>query len=142
VVPDPSLSFNHSYSSATPRVLHTFKEAPAARVPHPSGGSVLSTRPFNGGVSPSSSVVLSNKSAAPGTAYLGNSVLSFHSSSDGSSDATTPVVQYSCADMTDKVFGVSAADDELNTTTSGSYSVDPQDLCDEIDELFFKDMGV
>ena len=28
------------------------------------------------------------------------------------------------------------------STTSGSYVVDPQDLCDEINELFFKDMVV
>ena len=31
---------------------------------------------------------------------------------------------------------------DSGSTTSGSYVVDPQDLCDEINELFFKDMVV
>jgi hypothetical protein len=33
-------------------------------------------------------------------------------------------------------------DDDATTTTSGSYIVDPADLCNEIDDLFFKDMVV
>lgn len=32
-------------------------------------------------------------------------------------------------------------DDDAATTTSGSYVVDPKELCEEIDELFFKDNG-
>ena len=59
-------------------------------------------------------------------------------------------VQYSCADMTEGILtkspfslhSDSILDDDATTTTSGSYVVDPQDLCDEIDELFFKDMGL
>lgn len=86
--------------------------------------------------------------APPGSNYHGSSVLSCNSS--GEESETGPVIQYSCADMTDDALGKSTyayhspctVDDELNTTTSGSYSVDPQDLCDEIDELFFKDMGL
>lgn len=31
-------------------------------------------------------------------------------------------------------------DDDVTTTTSGSYVIDADDLCDEIDELFFRDV--
>ena len=63
---------------------------------------------------------------------------------------TGPAIQYSCADISEGVhtkspFSLhtnSMLDDDAATTTSGSYVVDPQDLCDEIDELFFKDMGL
>ncbi len=61
-------------------------------------------------------------------------------------------IQYSCADMTEGTYARTPrrlqmpdtildniADD---STTSGSYVVDPTDLCNEIDELFFKDMVV
>ena len=61
-------------------------------------------------------------------------------------------IQYSCADMSDllatqmdscsKLDTTDKDDVSMCTTTSGSYVVDPQDLCDEIDELFFKDMIV
>ena len=33
-------------------------------------------------------------------------------------------------------------EEDLDTSTSGSYLVDANDLCEEIDELFFKDMGL
>ena len=58
-------------------------------------------------------------------------------------------MQYSCADMSDGTYirtprslqaDNTTADDA--TTTSGSYVVDPQDLCQEIDDLFFRDMVV
>lgn len=62
----------------------------------------------------------------------------------------TGAIQYSCADMSDilktrmdsRLDNTDKDDISMCTTTSGSYVVDPQDLCDEIDELFFKDMVV
>nr|AUG84419.1 Pcd11x [Platynereis dumerilii] len=58
-------------------------------------------------------------------------------------------MQYSCADMSDGTYiptprSLQVADNTADdaTTTSGSYVVDPQDLCQEIDDLFFRDMVV
>ena len=66
-------------------------------------------------------------------------------------------VQFSCADISDALHSVRTKphqyktvpalesipdDDAATTTTSGSYVVDPTDLCNEIDDLFFKDMVV
>ncbi len=68
-------------------------------------------------------------------------------------------VQFSCADISEALHmrnshqgaGRDARrvtldslpdDDAATTTTSGSYVVDPTDLCNEIDDLFFKDMVV
>ena len=57
-------------------------------------------------------------------------------------------MQYSCADMSDGLtsktpsrFDVTDKESD-ETTTSGSYIVDPQQLCNEIDDLFFRDMLV
>ena len=79
---------------------------------------------------------------------------------------STEAAQYSCADMSvtlktktppstvvakERVAtgsernGASLSgydDDDATTTTSGSYVVDPEDLCNEIDDLFFKDMAL
>ena len=54
--------------------------------------------------------------------------------------------QYSCADMSEAIHPrhvlETIPDDAESTTTSGSYVVDPNDLCEEIDELFFRDLVV
>ena len=61
---------------------------------------------------------------------------------------TTGGIQYSCADVSEVLHTKTDSrldcpdKDDSSTTTSGSYVVDPQDLCDEIDELFFKDLIV
>ena len=75
------------------------------------------------------------------------------------SDAETEVIdisddetcmQYSCSDMSEmlktktpsKFRALETIVDDDNTTISGSYVVNPQDLCNEIDDLFFRDMVV
>ena len=71
------------------------------------------------------------------------------------SDETEGSVQFSCADISEALHSArnsnyskklpileSIPDDDAATTTSGSYVVDPTDLCNEIDDLFFKDMVV
>ena len=74
-----------------------------------------------------------------------------------SEDTDLVSAQFSCADISDALRSRephkiaprptsrdrdSLADDDAATTTSGSYVVDPTDLCNEIDDLFFKDMVV
>ena len=57
-------------------------------------------------------------------------------------------LQYSCADMSEALdmktlSRFDMTDKETDeTATSGSYVVDPQQLCNEIDDLFFRDMLV
>jgi protocadherin delta 1 len=55
-------------------------------------------------------------------------------------------MQYSCADMSDALHTKTPSrfDDKEtdDTATSRSYVVDPHELCNEIDELFFRDMLV
>ena len=78
--------------------------------------------------------------------YMDNS----HDSSGSSGvDNTEGQVEYSCADMSEALHSKTPSkfapahltvDDDDATTTSGSYVVDPEDLCNEIDDLFFKDM--
>ena len=76
---------------------------------------------------------------------------SSHDSSGSSAgvDNTDGNVEYSCADMSEALHSkppgnfacnLTVDDDDAATTTSGSYVVDPEDLCNEIDDLFFKDM--
>ena len=65
-------------------------------------------------------------------------------SDDSGTESELSEVQYSCVDMSDILqgksprLGVIVDDDDQATTTSGSYVVDPEDLCDEIDDLFFR----
>jgi hypothetical protein len=66
-------------------------------------------------------------------------------------------LRYSCADMSDVLHSkICRSDiselmnnqtnkcldeeDDVSSITSGSYVIDPKELCDEIDELFFKNM--
>ena len=87
--------------------------------------------------------------------YLTESNVAEHDTASVITDDTeSGAVQFSCADISEALhtktpqhfqrFQIleSIPDDETATTTSGSYVVDPQDLCNEIDELFFKDMVV
>lgn len=61
---------------------------------------------------------------------------------------TGTVIEYSCADMTSTEKSQSIGDDKSlaeeddASSTSGSYIVDPQELCQEIDDLFFKDSTI
>jgi len=57
------------------------------------------------------------------------------------SQVTTPGMAYSVADIGDMSEGVTCRDD-ASTTTSGSYTINPEDLCNEIDDLFFRDVIV
>lgn len=57
------------------------------------------------------------------------------------SQMTTPGMPYSVADI-DDVSEMATCRDDASTTTSGSYTINPEDLCNEIDELFFKDVIV
>lgn len=84
------------------------------------------------------------------TPYNGKEGKGYHSDAEteetlASDDDGT--IQYSCADMTDATYArtprrLQIVDTDDATTTSGSYVVDPQDLCQEIDDLFFRDMVV
>ena len=71
------------------------------------------------------------------------------------SDCTDQTGQYSCADVSNVLTPLTAEnlrrirtpadyrkfpEDDVATTTSGSYVVDADDLCNEIEELFFKDL--
>lgn len=51
---------------------------------------------------------------------------------------------YSIQDIDDTISESIATrdDDDKSTTTSGSYTINPDELCDQIDELFFKDVVV
>ena len=57
-------------------------------------------------------------------------------------------MQYSCADVSEALHTKTPSRFDMTdkesdeTTTSGSYVVDPQQLCNEIDDLFFRDMLV
>ena len=57
---------------------------------------------------------------------------------------TTPGMPYSVADIQfdDISEMATTCQDDASTTTSGSYTINPDDLCNEIDELFFKDVIV
>ncbi|KAL4230034.1 hypothetical protein ACF0H5_010421 [Mactra antiquata] len=55
---------------------------------------------------------------------------------------TTPGVQYSVADIDTMSEMAVTYRDDASTTTSGSYTINPDDLCNEINELFFKDVIV
>ncbi|KAH3833365.1 hypothetical protein DPMN_106672 [Dreissena polymorpha] len=57
------------------------------------------------------------------------------------SQITTPGLPYSIADIED-MSEMATCRDDASTTTSGSYTINPEDLCNEIDELFFKDVIV
>lgn len=57
------------------------------------------------------------------------------------SQMTTPGMPYSVGDI-DDVSEMATCRDDASTTTSGSYTINPEDLCNEIDELFFKDVIV
>lgn len=50
-------------------------------------------------------------------------------------------IPYSLADIDDVSESVTTRDD-ISTTTSGSYTINPEDLVNEIDELFFNDVIV
>lgn len=58
------------------------------------------------------------------------------------SQLTTPGMAYSVADIEDMSEMAVTCRDDASTTTSGSYTINPDDLCNEIDELFFKDVIV
>ena len=58
------------------------------------------------------------------------------------SQMTTPGLPYSVADIEDISEMATVYRDDASTTTSGSYTINPDDLCNEIDELFFKDVIV
>lgn len=61
-------------------------------------------------------------------------------------DATTASEQnglpYSVGDIDDISECPTDVKDDDATTTSGSYTINPEELCNEIDELFFKDVIV
>ena len=66
------------------------------------------------------------------------------SSSNETADTVRPGEKYSMGDM-DSILSkstMSRADSEAGTTTSGSYVVDAEELCNEIDNLFFSEMIV
>lgn len=54
---------------------------------------------------------------------------------------TTPGMPYSVQDI-DDISEMATCRDDASTTTSGSYTINPEELCNEIDELFFKDVIV
>lgn len=54
---------------------------------------------------------------------------------------TTPGMPYSVGDI-ETMSEMATCRDDASTTTSGSYTINPDDLCNEIDELFFKDVIV
>lgn len=54
---------------------------------------------------------------------------------------TTPGMMYSVGDI-DTMSEMATCRDDASTTTSGSYTINPDDLCNEINELFFKDIIV
>ena len=58
------------------------------------------------------------------------------------SQMTTPGMPYSIADIDEISEMATTCRDDASTTTSGSYTINPEDLCNEIDELFFKDVIV
>lgn len=58
------------------------------------------------------------------------------------SQMTTPGMPYSVADIDTLSEMATTVRDDASTTTSGSYTINPDDLCNEIDELFFKDVIV
>lgn len=55
---------------------------------------------------------------------------------------TTPGMPYSVGDIETMSEMATTCRDDASTTTSGSYTINPDDLCNEIDELFFKDVIV
>jgi len=55
---------------------------------------------------------------------------------------TTPGMAYSVGDIETMSEMATTCRDDASTTTSGSYTINPDDLCNEIDELFFKDVIV
>lgn len=55
---------------------------------------------------------------------------------------TTPGIPYSVADIDTMSDMAVTYRDDASTTTSGSYTINPDDLCNEINELFFKDVIV
>ncbi len=83
-----------------------------------------------------------------------SSVLRAHrlqnNTSDGEADdfdteCTDAGIRYSCMDVSDVLRRATPKNPDLDvdgdcasTTTSGSYTVDPQDLVEEIDEIFFQ----
>lgn len=76
----------------------------------------------------------------------------YHGNSDGEisdneSECTDTAIKYSCVDMSTVMSTQLATpkeidDDGGSTTTSGSYVVDPSELCEQIDDIFFSDMGL
>lgn len=58
------------------------------------------------------------------------------------SQMTTPGMMYSVGDIDTMSEMATTCRDDASTTTSGSYTINPDDLCNEIDELFFKDVIV
>jgi len=54
---------------------------------------------------------------------------------------TTPGMAYSVGDI-DTMSEMATCRDDASTTTSGSYTINPDDLCNEIDDLFFRDVIV
>lgn len=67
-----------------------------------------------------------------------------------STDSDCTGIQYSCADLSkglheictpmgDPVGSQGTYEDDRATVSSGSYIIDPYDLCDQIDDLFFRD---
>lgn len=58
------------------------------------------------------------------------------------SQMTTPGMPYSVGDIDTISEMATTCRDDASTTTSGSYTINPDDLCNEIDELFFKDVIV
>ncbi|XP_052793572.1 protocadherin-20-like isoform X1 [Mya arenaria] len=57
------------------------------------------------------------------------------------SQMTTPGMPYSVADI-EEMSEIGQCRDDASTTTSGSYTINPDDLCNEIDDLFFRDVIV
>ena len=57
------------------------------------------------------------------------------------SHMTTPGMAYSVGDI-DTMSEMATCRDDASTTTSGSYTINPDDLCNEIDDLFFRDVIV
>lgn len=55
---------------------------------------------------------------------------------------TTPGLPYSVEDIETMSEMATTCRDDASTTTSGSYTINPDELCNEIDELFFKDVIV
>ena len=168
VVPNlPSFNSSaHSYSSRQPAKLHTFSadndkySSPkfhdknfnnsnnysSFQQQEPHANDTIDSRRLNDGfvhATPAKVIPITPLGTSyPPPRHKDHHPLHVHDDSGTESELSADV-QYSCVDMSDILRAKPSRlgtilDDDQATTTSGSYVVDPEDLCDEIDELFFK----